>query len=1396
MSRSRIESILNVIAYNNGSLPEPESRVEELLVYIAENGSMGNGTSSVGVVIKGSYDNKSQLPTTGNTMGDAYLINGDIWVYDGNATNDATHGNGFTNAGAFKGPQGATGATGATGETGPTGPTGETGPTGDTGATGETGPTGDTGKSAYNIWIDAGNVGDEQAFLDSLIGPTGEPGDPATLIDDNNIANNTVYSSAKVTELLDGINAGNIDLTGYAKVTDLDNYAEIDHTHPEYVTQDAAQDLVLRNELDNYAELHHNHDNVYATIDHTHTEYIPAESAQYLALKEDLDNYAEKDHTHAEYVTTDFAQQNLALKNELDNYAELHHNHDNVYATIDHTHNNYVESTNLVTEITEDATDAQIPTALSVKDYVAEKLATQGTFDPAILDNYATIDHTHTEYVTTDIAQDFVFRDELTGYSEVGHAHTEYLKITDAEDAFALADHTHDFIPNTNLVTEITEDATDEQVPSALSVKTVLENYAKLKDITEANADCFNFFTLEEPVPSGTTVAVVRQKWEEYVDSFVEKDPINFVYIYQRLHYNKNIVIKHRLVTDDGTITEWYYAVEDIYDTPDKINYYFSIDADWNITGYLGKTEPTTGEIWVDWMPIDINIPPADAKGHSLMYANENWCIRPGDPIEEDYKYIPSTYNICPFATAIKFAAEESVFHYGNPTELGLTTTPCTVIQILQKMHNKYLNNGDRPLVCIFNNVNYAISDTPTGYGLLHIEMSGDTNYSTLIRYDAMSNNSYTASYIGQIIGDSVLSCNIKWVKSGDSGTYTTLDSLGLTADATIEDVVNTLKNGESFLAPVNAFTNYETIFPNKVPGDQWNKIHIIKGASLPNSHIRCFSQSGACEYLANVNNTNITGWNDVSGTYIDISDTIIEKLGTEILKYPIGKYRINSTTTGNKFTDLPSDAEMKCGLIEVNGTAVGKSPFTDTWVYRMYKFETLTGSSIYTRRLNSGATAGQIEVDTGWRKVRQETYTSLTELGLTADATVQDVIDALPIGCTTLLRTDEFANWSTLFNGIQWGYLKIEKTVNSLSNIELQEVITPNRRYFGTQSSGKFYAWVCDKAKVTAAFNSKTFKIDITKENENWNGNMKFGYCVDESYGEIIISSLGKTEVMWDHSTGVRYVNSVTYTIDPDNKAHVTIGVELYDTVYGIHQLETCGDFATINSLTGDAFTGTSVAKRGATRGRNNGVGILCEVADLGLTTPCTTVQIAQTMRSLTRSMNRIPMNGMIGIFDNGGKKITDAPSDYGLLQVSAYGYDRVMIRYDGIASSNYEGSWIGQIKSSNGAFSSITWEKIGGNNITKTTLTVKIQTTADGSNFYFVKNGVCYVNYYFASKNAESAGAIIFENLPKPAETMNVTVGNVWAEVRANSTNLYITGTMSANASCVGSFSYPVAE
>jgi hypothetical protein len=88
----------------------------------------------------------------------------DIWLQAGNTGSEAD----FLDS--LIGPTGT-----AMGPTGPTGPTGETGPNGIPGPTGETG-NGLTGASAYDIWLNMGNVGDTGDFLAVLIGPTGPDG--------------------------------------------------------------------------------------------------------------------------------------------------------------------------------------------------------------------------------------------------------------------------------------------------------------------------------------------------------------------------------------------------------------------------------------------------------------------------------------------------------------------------------------------------------------------------------------------------------------------------------------------------------------------------------------------------------------------------------------------------------------------------------------------------------------------------------------------------------------------------------------------------------------------------------------------------------------------------------------------------------------------------------------------------------------------------------------------------------------------------------------------------------------------------------------------------------------------------------------------------------------------
>src|SRR5699024_2034311 len=75
-----------------------------------------------------------------------------------------------------EGPRGPAGADGADGERGPEGPEGPRGPQGIQGEPGVDGSDGADGKSAYQIALDEGFVGDESAFLDSLVGPEGPQG--------------------------------------------------------------------------------------------------------------------------------------------------------------------------------------------------------------------------------------------------------------------------------------------------------------------------------------------------------------------------------------------------------------------------------------------------------------------------------------------------------------------------------------------------------------------------------------------------------------------------------------------------------------------------------------------------------------------------------------------------------------------------------------------------------------------------------------------------------------------------------------------------------------------------------------------------------------------------------------------------------------------------------------------------------------------------------------------------------------------------------------------------------------------------------------------------------------------------------------------------------------------
>ena len=116
-------------------------------------GSTGaTGPAGGGIKIKGDVPTSAQLPATGNTNGDAYIVDADnsIWVWTGSKWYDmGPIAQGPTGAQGPAGPTGPAsdlpGPTGPAGNTGPTGPQGNTGNQGNVGATGPAGPTGPAG---------------------------------------------------------------------------------------------------------------------------------------------------------------------------------------------------------------------------------------------------------------------------------------------------------------------------------------------------------------------------------------------------------------------------------------------------------------------------------------------------------------------------------------------------------------------------------------------------------------------------------------------------------------------------------------------------------------------------------------------------------------------------------------------------------------------------------------------------------------------------------------------------------------------------------------------------------------------------------------------------------------------------------------------------------------------------------------------------------------------------------------------------------------------------------------------------------------------------------------------------------------------------------------------------
>ena len=97
------------------------------------------------------------------------------------------------------------------------------------------------------------------------------------------------------------------------------------------------------------------------------------------------------------------------------------------------------------------------------------------------------------------------------------------------------------------------------------------------------------------------------------------------------------------------------------------------------------------------------------------------------------------------------------------------------------------------------------------------------------------------------------------------------------------------------------------------------------------------------------------------------INQSVIDKYGTEIIKYPLGRWYIDGNEIAGKFSDIPW--RTAC-IIDITSILINeKNPWDNKWSYRNYKVQTIENKGFFVRQLESRGTPGVL-LDTGWQKV------------------------------------------------------------------------------------------------------------------------------------------------------------------------------------------------------------------------------------------------------------------------------------------------------------------------------------------------------------------------------------------------------------------------------------------
>ena len=217
--------------------------------------------------------------------------------------------------------------------------------------------------------------------------------------------------------------------------------------------------------------------------------------------------------------------------------------------------------------------------------------------------------------------------------------------------------------------------------------------------------------------------------------------------------------------------------------------------------------------------------------------------------------------------------------------------------------------------------------------------------------------------------------------------TYTTIEDLGLTAPVTVGEIFNAMPDKTMAVISCEEIEENprgDIIYVSDVPM-AFGILTIKKNAPGRFSIEYQNSLQGAVcnvkRWIGTLKGLDGTGliWKEVlTDNGVIITEDMIAYYGTEILKYPVGTWRIDNVNIANQFTDLP--LKNMAGIIEISSIDPNRSPYEHTYGYRHYIFKSSLDGLIYIRTLNSGDTAGTLQRDTGWKKIQTSINYSTTE--------------------------------------------------------------------------------------------------------------------------------------------------------------------------------------------------------------------------------------------------------------------------------------------------------------------------------------------------------------------------------------------------------------------------------